>query len=146
MATESCPDCGQEVSDTASSCPHCGHELDDDPAPSPQPGWRSVGWALLFVLAIPAAVLLQYTQDDEGDQETAGPEYACTQFVKSRVSASAEVRPDTIERLGEARHRIEGTVEAENSGRRPFTCTTKQREDDAWELVEIQIDSAAAKN
>ena len=27
MALTKCPECGQEISDTAKSCPHCGYKI-----------------------------------------------------------------------------------------------------------------------
>ena len=149
MARKPCPECGTEISDEAESCPHCGHELtDDDSEPSPQPGCRSVGWALIFVLAIPIAVIYQWTRDPVEKSDVSGPDYACTQFIKSRMPnpSATQVRVETSDTVEDSRHRVGGAVSAGDTSRVPFTCVTMRREDGAWALVDLAIDSTATGN
>ena len=148
MALDACPECGGYLSEEAESCPHCGHELPDDGGaePSPQPGWRSVGWALLFVLAIPAAIIFQLTRDTGEEQgNTFGPDDACTQFIKSRMPnpSATDVRVGAQDSLAEAQHRIRGRVRTGEPPDAPFTCVTTRREDGAWKLVELTVDSTS---
>ena len=148
MARDSCPECDEDVSADAESCPHCGHEFEEGgPEPSPRPGWRSVGWALLFVLAIPAAILYQWTQDPgaERDASEFGPDDACTQFIKSRMPnpSATDVRVGAQDSLAEVRLRIRGRVRTGEPPDAPFTCVTTRREDGAWKLVELTIDSTS---
>lgn len=150
MALDACPECGEDISEDAESCPHCGHELPDDGGaePSPRPGWRAVGWALLFVLAIPAAIIFQLTRDPGEEQgDTFGPDYACTQFIKSRMPKPSKVDVE-IESSGErdtSRYEVEGRVGTADTARVPFTCVTTRREDGAWKLVELNIDSTSIR-
>lgn len=146
MAPEACPECGADLAEADESCPQCGHELDtdEDADASPQPGCRSVGWALLFVLAIPIAVYFQYTWDAGDEPDTTGPEYACTQFVRSRLAqpSAAEIRTERRDSLAEARYRIGGSVAVNDTLEAPYNCLVRRRDDGAWELVEIELDSA----
>ena len=149
MALDACPECGGDLSEEVESCPHCGHELPDDGGaePSPQPGWRSVGWALLFVLAIPAAILYQWTQDPGAERNASefGPDDACAQFIKSRMPnpSATDVRVGAKDSLAEVRLRIRGRVRTGEPPDAPFTCVTTRREDGAWKLVELTIDSTS---
>jgi hypothetical protein len=146
MAPNACPECGADLSEAHENCPQCGYELDpaEDPDASPQPGCRSVGWALLFVLALPIAVYFQYTRDAGEAPDTTGPAYACTQFVKSRLArpSAAQIRTDRRDSLANARHRIEGSVAVNDTLEAPYNCLVRRRDDGAWELVEIELDSA----
>lgn len=146
MAFDACPECGADLTKADENCPQCGHELDndEDPDPSPQPGCRSVGWALLFVLALPIAVYFQYTRDAGEAPDTTGPAYACTQFVRSRLAqpSAAQIRTDRRDSLSNARYRIEGSVAVNDTLRSPYNCLVRRRDDEAWELVEIDLDSA----
>lgn len=149
MALIQCPECSEDVSENAESCPGCGEPISggsDDEFTASQ-GCAMIGCSVVSIgLLIFGLLLLSSVDNETGGPTASGAISVCQQFVKNRLKSPSSAEFPwgmDAEQVSEKQYRVQSYVEAQNSFgatlRKDFTCITRHKEGQTWDLVDLDV-------
>lgn len=90
MALIKCPECGNQVSDTARNCPHCGYQLKENNYKQ-SPIYKTINeWLTVIVVAIIVVAIAALIINTMSEKNTVNPRDYSPTLIGQNISDSVE--------------------------------------------------------
>ena len=138
MALTNCPECNNEVSDSALTCPHCGFQLKNQKLQKKAPKKKAGGCAIIIIAILILFIVFHNigsndeSDDSRGTSKMLAYNYA-ENFVKKKLKSPSTADFPGVQQkdqhttmIGKDKYKIESWVDSENSFganiRTKFSC------------------------